>query len=219
MSSVFTDYAGDRDFLLGAAGDWTISSGGLPNGDNYAEGDGSIALSYAADGDAFRLTDGTAWTIELWFQNDTGSIGATHVILDHTKSTAAAVADINWRLAYDNLGAINMALINSSGGNYMQAVTGMLSGGIWYYVVIVKETGNVLRWYLRNDAGGADTEGSSTSTSGTVNNHSSSRLWIGTGYDGANDLSTNHRIAKVAIYNRILSAGERSDHFLAMVAT
>jgi hypothetical protein len=215
MPSVFTDEAGTYDLTITTSADWTVSTGGLPNGDNYVTGDGTIALTYNVNGDDFDLRDGTAWTVECWLYYATATAVSQLLVGVQDKDSPFANA---WYMLFGADEKIDFTIANTTPGIYLQCQSAALSTGTWYHVVGIKETGNVLKLYIDNTLVATD-----NTTSGTAQTPDADYyVTMGTGTDGGNDIgasSSGLRLAKVAIYNRELTAAEINDHYLAMVAT
>lgn len=212
MPSVFTDEANAYDLTISTAADWTVSSGGLPNGDNYVTGDGTIAATYNTNGDDFDLRDGTAWSIEFWvyFLNPT----AGQIILDNSEPGLAGTTRA-WTVQITSSEQILFEIVNTVNLSYLTFTTASLTANAWHHVVLIKETGNTIKSYI-DDVAGA----SSSAQSGTARTPGTShRLYFGVNADGAGDLDGQVRVSKLAIYNKELSLAEINDHYLSMVAT
>jgi hypothetical protein len=210
MPSVFTDATGNGyDLSITTSADWTVSTGGMPNGDNCVDGDGSIDATYNLNGDDFDLTDGTAWSIELWVRRSAGS--GTEVILGNFDAGTTTEA---WQAYVDTDNLIYVQITNTLGSAYLGPLSTALTVSTWHHIVIVKGTGASLTLYKDNVQISSD-----GSASGTARTPSSSyRIYLGSRGDGSRDLSNND-VAKLAIYNKELSLAEINDHYLAMVAT
>lgn len=216
MPSIFTDSSGnDYHLTLNTAADWTIDSAVMPNGDNAAHGDGSIAATYNLNGDDFDLADGTDWTVEWWFQYSGASAVAfaQYMILCNGLPGTSTMC---WQAVWDYTETMYFSLYNTSGGVYLGVTSSAgLSTSTWHHFAAVKETGNVLKLYVDNVLVSTD-----NTTTGTVRVPTSAyRLYLGTAPDGTADLDYpgyGHRIGKVAIYNDELSSGRVNAHYLAM---
>jgi hypothetical protein len=217
MPSVFTDEAGTYDLTITTAADWTVSSGGLPNGDNYVTGDGSIAATYNVNGDDFDFADGTAWSVEFWLYYATAT-DATQAVVVNMANASGAATEINWRVIFSVSETVVFTLNNTGGSSYLEVASSGLTASTWYHVVGVKETGDVLRLYVDNVEVATD-----STTSGTANTTGASdRVYFGTYGNGDIPMgasSSGLRISKLAIYNKELSLSEINDHYLSMVAT
>ena len=212
MPFVFSDATGNGyDLTMTRSADWTVSSGGLPNGDNYVTGDGSIAATYNTNGDDFNIADGTAWTVEFWFYYPSGrSIFERIMTCADIGTTTEA-----WQIEFQDTETMVFEIANTTASSYLVVVTGVLAAATWHHLVFVKETGNTLRAYVNTLEVATD-----TTTVGTARTPTSSYyLYVGTKGTGIFDLNPNQRVSKLAIYNRQLSQNEISDHYLAMVAT
>lgn len=215
MPDVFEDTtANSYDLTITTSADWTVSSGGMPNGDNYVTGDGSIAPTYNLNGDDFNFADGTAWTVELWVYYSS-SRAFPEAIMHNADAGTTTTA---WSVDLGSTEELTFALANTVGGSYLVIGGGVLATGTWYHVVCVKETGNTVKMYLNNSL-----IGTSSSTTGTARTPTASyRLYFGTSGDGSSDITSGTsglRVAKLAIYNAELSSGQINDHYLAMTAT
>lgn len=214
MPDVFTDEVGTYDLTITTAADWTVSSGGMPNGDNYVTGDGTIAPVYNLNGDDFNLADGTAWTIEFWLYYTT----ATAVVQAIMACQDAGTVTGAWAVTFDATEQVNSSIINTGSTSFLSVTSSPLSTNTWHHAVLIKETGNVYKLWIDNVLVATD-----NTTSGTVRTPTSTyRLYFGAYGDGQHDFgasSSGLRVAKLAIYNRELSSGEINEHYLAMTAT
>jgi hypothetical protein len=215
MPSVFTDEAGAYDLTITTAADWTVSSGGLPNGDNYVTGDGSIDPTYNINGEDFEFIDGTAWTVEFWFYYTTATSLAQMIVCNH-KPGASTGTDIEWQVYLETTEVLTFDIYNTAGGAYLSCGYAPPTSA-WQHIVCIKETGDVVKMWANNVLVASD-----TSATGTANDRSDTRIYVGANGSGNADITTSSsgmRIAKLAIYNSQLSASQINDHYLAMVAT
>jgi len=215
MPSVFTDEAGTYDITITTAADFTVSSGGLPNGDNYVTGDGTIAATYNLEGDDFDFFDGTAWSVEFWLYYTTASTNY-EFIMQNALAPAASFNQVCWGIFFNATEQLEFNAGNTGGSIGVSLASGTLSTSTWYHAVFTKTASNVYTWYLNNVL---STTGSGF-TGTDVTPTASYRLWFGVGADGAGDLTSTRgtRVSKLAIYNRILNAAEINSHYLAMTA-
>jgi hypothetical protein len=214
MADVFTDEAGTYDLAITTAADWTVSSGGMPNGDNYVTGDGSIAATVNSNGDDFDFRDGTAWTVEFWFYYTTARAITEQIVTNSSNGTTT----YQWAIQFDANETMGFYIGNTSGGVYLSASTGTLSTSTWYHIVCEKDTTDIVRIFVDTVQIASD-----TTTSGTARTPDANYwLYFGTNGAGAGDITsgtTGVRVSKLAIYNRLLTAGEKLDHYLAMAAS
>lgn len=214
MPDIFEDTVGTWDLTITTSADWTVSSGGLPNGDNYVTGDGSIAATYNTDGDAFDFSDGTAWSVEFWMYYASATAVAQQIVGVYDNGTTTAA----WRVYFESDESLRFYIENTGSGAYLDTQSSALASGTWYYVVGIKETGNTLRLYIDTVQAASD-----TTTSGTARTPGGTYyVYFGTAGDGSLDMgasSSGLRISKLAIYNKQLSTSEINDHYLAMTAS
>lgn len=218
MPDVFEDTVGTFDLTITTSADWTVSSGGLPNGDNYVSGDGTIAATYNANGDEFDFADGTAWTVEFWFYYTTTTI-VDQIIMQNAIPSGGG-ANPTWTVYWTSAEDIALEIINTTNAVYLgtSVPVATMTASAWHHVVFIKQTGNTVKAYVDNVL-----RASSSSTSGTARAPGATHeLFFGTDSLGASDLgasSSGVRISKLAIYNLELSTDQINDHYLAMVAS
>lgn len=206
--AVFTDAVGGRNITIGNVADWSQAAN-LPNGDSSSSGDGSIAASTYTGGDAFHFGNGSPWSLELWWYQTSAS---NRAVLVNSNVGASAIA---WYVFTFTAGHIRFGIFNTGVALYMSVDTGTIANSQWHHFVLTKAAGADMRLYQNSLL-----ISSTTSTSGTPQAPSSSyRLYLGTHGDGGNSLSSDVRIAKVAIYQKVLSAAEIERHYVHMVAT
>ena len=214
MADVFLDAIGTRDLIITTAADWTVSSGGMPNGDNYVTGDGSIAATYYASGTELNLADGTAWSVECWVYYTTAKASLETIL----KCDNAGLNQGAWELSFNSNETMIAGIINTSSTFYLTASSGTLATNTWHHIAMVKSTGAVLTLYHNTVAVAVD-----NTTTGTARTPTSTfRVYLGTYGDGTLDINSptsGLRVAKVAIYNKALSAAELANHYLYMMAT
>lgn len=215
MPDVFLDAGPNSyDLTITTSADWTVSSGGMPNGDNYVTGDGSIAPTYNLNGDDFHIADGTAWSVECWFYYTT----ATAVVQCIACCGDAGTVTNAWVLNFNASEQITFNIINTSSADYLNCGSATsLATNTWHHVVAVKETGADLKLYIDNVMVSND-----LTTTGTARTPTASyRLYVGSYPDGQFDIgasSSGMRIAKLAIYNSALSSTDVDEHYVAMTA-
>lgn len=212
--AVFTDEVAGRNITLGSTGDWTVSSGGMPNGDNYVTGDGTIAATFYTGGNNFHVANGSAWSVEFWFY----FANATSVDQCIASNTSPGVAaPLAWYIYFNSAEILQFNIYNTSIGVYMNVASTALTAATWYHAVVTKAAGADLRLYLNTILVNQD-----TTASGTPQSPSSSyRLNFGTDGDGSADIgasSSGLRVSKLAFYSHVLTDAEIVRHHLYMTA-
>lgn len=206
--NIFDDRLGSKDFTLGTPANWTIHTGLLPNGDNMASTSGTTASNTGA-GILPDLRDGTAWSIEFWMVM--GAAGANYNILLYAGTTTTRFV---WGIYVTPTETLDFIIYNTATGSYLNATTGVLTPGTLYHVVCTKKTGNEVHVWLN-----AVDVASDTSTSGTAQTpNAGDYMSVGTDNNGAQDMDTSYRLAKLAIYNRELSGATILAHYQSMLA-
>lgn len=213
MPDVFADEVGTYDLTITTSADWTVSSGGLPNGDNYVTGDGSVAATYNINGDDFDIRTGD-YSIEFWVYFD--DTGGTRTVFMDAKNGTSTLSEIAWMIYLDSSERVNFELFNTIAGTFEKRVSAVLATATWHYIVCVKKTGVTPVIYVN---GVASSSSSVTATGTPVAPDGTFYLYFGTNADGTNDLTSGFRISKAAFYDHELSTGEMNDHYLAMVAS
>lgn len=210
--ATFEDTTPNTRDITFTAGDWTTTAG-LPNGDNYAATDGSLAsaTSRYASGTYYDFRTGD-WTIEFWLYLPS-SPGFCMIL-----NTGPAGSQINtrWQLYCSSGRNIVWTLVNTSGNPRGERQSAALTASAWHHVVIFKLNGtNVPIIYV-------DTRASSSSTNtgaGTAQTPGGSDyIWLGQDINSVSDLPSTVRLAKVAIYDRQLTLAELHSHYRSMVA-
>lgn len=213
MPNVFSDAtANDYDLLIPTAADWTVSSGGLPNGDNYLTGDAAVTATYNLNGDDFHLGDGTAWTVEYWYYASS-TLGGSLVIVG-VEATDGSAQYWQAQMATGG-GGIPSLSIYTSGGTYATVTysPSTLSTGAWHHIVFAKPSGTGgIKMYVDGSLFTTGSTASGTAATPT----STSRLYFGAGSLNTGDLRTESRVSKLAIYNSELSGARVSAHYAAM---
>ena len=213
MPSVFTDEVGTYDLTITTAADWTVSAGGLPNGDNYVTGDGSIAPTYNTSGSTFDIRTGN-WTIEFWLYFDATSLD--RMIITNAKAGSAVASEWAWGIYLSTVEQLVFFIGNTAAGNYGLRISATLLGTTWYYVVAQKISGTAAPVIYVNEV--ASSSSSSGPTGTAVTPDGTYRLYLGTDSAGNEDVTSGLRLAKVAIYNRLLDSTEMAQHRLAMIS-
>lgn len=210
MPSVFTDEIAGADFTILDDSDWTVNSAVLPNGDNAVNGDGTINPTYTVIGTDLDFRTGD-WTVEFWLWTS-GITDPFQVLFacgkpgDSTKT--------RWQSFLNSAEGIVFGLYNTSGNPQSIQTTGTVSTSTWHHVVCTKPNGAAPLIYIDTVASGGVTSGSGTA----VTPAATDRIYLGTGVTSTEDIGAAIRIAKLAIYDRILTAGEISAHYTAMTA-
>lgn len=217
MPSVFTDESGTYDLTITTPADWTVSSGGMPNGDNYVTGDGSIAETSNVNGDDFHIGDGTAWSIELWYYQASATTTG-QVLFGVFEAGSGTSGSACWYVNVTTGEQMQLVIGNTAaGGVWMASTSIVLTMATWYHIAFVKDAGASISLYI-NGALSSTT----TSTSGTVRTPTSgARLYMGT--DGAGNFdfgqsSSGGRLSKVAIDNVALTPDDITKDYVAMMA-
>lgn len=206
MPDVFEDFAGAHDLTITTTADWTVSAGGMPNGDNYVQGDGSIAATYNLDGAAFDINTLTAWTVECWVYMDVSSTGMIATLGGGTPGTV-------WEFGIFGSDAVTLRGYNTSSAVYTSRTTASLSQDTWHHIVALYGVGTTPTIYVDN----ATSSSASSAPTGTPRTaDGTSILYLGTTAAGATDLPSTLWISKLAIYDRHLTTTEIGDHYLAM---
>lgn len=212
MPSVFTDEMAVHDFTILDSTDWTTETAALPNADNaQSPTSGAIDDTYfLVDTSELDFRSGS-WSVEFWVYLEAGLSNAVNMIVicgNDSESTG-----VRWQLYLDASEKVVFGLSNASGNPVSQRTsTSALSTATWYYVVCQIASGAVPDIYLNTTL-----DNGSSVAAGTPNAPGAShRVWLGTDNLGGSDLPSTVRVAKLAIYNRALTSGERTAHYLAM---
>lgn len=216
MPSVFTDAVGNHDLTVTVPADWTIDTAVMPNGDNAAYGDGTIAPTYNLNGSDFDLFDGNYWTIEVWVKV-TASLGTARYIACNGPNGTTGSPYQQWVLYVASAGHLVFTAITAASGTYMNAqssssiINSQWRHGVWHIKAGVSPV-----MYLDNSTSGTTLSG----PTGTVLTPTVAyRLFLGTDSSGGGDTNTNMTIAKLAFYkdaSAFLSSGRINAHYLAM---
>lgn len=216
MPTVFTDDANAYDLTITTSADWTVSSGGMPNGDNYVTGDGSIANTYNLNGDDFPMGNGTAWTVECWLYYTTAR-AFNEMIVNVSNLTGGG--QTFWDVFLDTDEKIHYLIFNTSFGAYLECVSpSALATATWHHVVCIKETGATLRIYLN----GVEVQSVSSPTGTASTPDSAAMICAGVLPGGGlpiNSPSSGLRIAHLAVYNSRLSDARILAHYNAMIGS
>lgn len=215
MVDIFTDSSGNGyHFTMPTASQWTVSSGGLPNGDNYVTGN-NVTPAYNTNGDDFDFRDGTGWTTEVWGYYTTGR-GNAEVIFGLCD---VGTSTLCWTTMLDSSERWTFQIYNTGNTPYLSLQhVPVVTASTWYHVVGIKDAGsNTIRMYVNGAFAGSTnvTSGTARTPTGTF------RLYLG-GWGNASanmqSPSTGFRISKASVYNAALTPAEVNDHYLAMVA-
>lgn len=212
MPYVFTDAMGVHDFALIDSTDWATETAALPNTDN------AQSPTTAFMEDTFFIPSlseldmrSGSWTVEFWVYLEAG-LSATGVIIacgvpgdthgTRWQVSIGATETISWGL-YNTLGNPSIGRVSSSA----------LSVTTWYYVVCdITNLSNLCNIYFNGSA----VNGTLTTGGTTVAPAGGDKVFLGTDTANGSQLPSTVRIAKLAIYDRLLSSGEMALHELTM---
>lgn len=218
MPSVFTDEVGTYDLTITTAADWTITAADLPNGDSCASLSTTLNQNAVWAGEDFCLPNGSGSevrTLEFWLKVSANT-NVRYVAACRTNGTATTTTNRHWFVRLNADETLEAVWLNTTAGSYLAAVSSSLSAG-WHHCVVEFKCGSSREINITIDRGA---DGSDTTTSGTATyaTDATYEFYLGTSRTTATEEMTD-RMAKVAWYERALSASEIADHYFAMVAT
>lgn len=209
--ATFEDTTANTRDLTFTAGDWTVAAG-LPNGDNYASTDGSLAsaTSRYASGTYYDFRTGD-WTIEFWIYLPT-SPGFCMIVNTGPPGTQA---NTRWQFYCNTTRTLHFGIVNTVGGTFGGRTSAVLAASTWHHVVAWKLNGTAIPIIWVNGYPSS----SGTAATGTAQTPGSGDyIWVGQDINSVSDLPSTVRLAKLAIYDRQLMMDEVALHYLSMKA-
>lgn len=221
--AVFTDVIAARDLAIVDVADWdTPSADALPNGDAATQPNDNLASAARADtGADFAIPWGVSdWTLELWAYWTTIGSGGPKWLL--TRWGTSTHREWELRVAGGANRQLRFALLGTDGETPLVNLDIICEDAAWTHCV----------WTLNSSLGAAPVSGREITSykNGALDDTAA----IGSGDDLTGPTLTTPGLymgsvlgqittpivewGKVAIYHRILTGGEISDHFDVMTA-